>query len=175
MVRALVVYESIFGDARRIAEAVATGLADHFDVDVVAAREAPRHIPYEVSLLVVGGPNHGFAMPRQSTREGAVDQYGADIEDTRSGLHEWLEAVRLPAGVRAAAFDTRMDHPKVVVALDHASRTEEKLLKGHDATIVAPAEHFRVTAAQGPLADGEEERAIRWGRTLAGRLSSSAR
>jgi hypothetical protein len=118
-------------------------------------------------LLVVGGPNHGLGLPRQATRESAADQYGADIEDTGTGLHEWLEAVRLPAGVRAAAFDTRMDHPKVVVAFDHASRTEEKLLKKHDATIVAPAEHFRVTDVEGPLADGEEERASRWGRTLA--------
>jgi hypothetical protein len=171
MARALVVYESIFGDARTIAEAVARGLADRYDVDVVAAREAPKHIPYDVGLLVVGGPNHGFSMPRQSTREAAIDQYGADIDDTRTGLHEWLEAVRLPAGVRAAAFDTRMDHPKVVVAFDHASRTERKLLERHDATIVAPAEHFRVTDTEGPLADGEVERAVRWGRTLAGKLS----
>ncbi len=175
MASALVVYESIFGDARKIAEAVAIGLADRSDVDVVEASEAPTHIPYAVTLLVVGGPNHGLRMPRQSTREAAVDQYGVDIEDTRMGLHEWLDAVRLPAGVRAAAFDTRMDHPKGLTALDHASRTEEKLLKRHDATIVAPAEHFRVIGAEGPLADGELERAVQWGRTLAGTLSPSAR
>ena len=163
---ALVVYESIFGDARKIAEAVAEGLKGSHEVDVVAASEAPHEV--DVDLLVVGGPNHGFSMPRESTREGAVKQYDAVVGDTRTGLHEWLDTVRLPQGIKAAAFDTRMAHPKLVVAMDHASKTEEKLLKGLGATLVAPAEHFRVTDAKGPLADGEEDRASRWGRTLAG-------
>ena len=44
-------------------------------------------------------------MPRPSTREGAVTQYGADIADTGTGLHEWLEAVRTASsGIPAAAF-----------------------------------------------------------------------
>ena len=168
MPSALVVYESIFGDARRIAEAVADGLRGQYDVAVVAAGEAPKEVAPDVRLLVVGGPNHGISMPRPSTREGAVKQYDAVVGDTRTGLHEWLDTVRLPQGIKAAAFDTRMDHPKLVVAMDHASKTEEKLLKGLGATLVAPAEHFRVTDAKGPLADGEEDRASRWGRTLAG-------
>ena len=167
MARALVVYESIFGDARKIAEAIAAGLRGRYDVDVVAAGEAPAELGPEVELLVVGGPNHAFSMPRESTRQGAIDQHGAVIPDTTTGLHEWLDAVRLPAGVRAAAFDTRMDHPKLIVKMDHASRTEEKLLKAHGATLVVDAEHFRVTDTKGPLADGEEERASRWGRALA--------
>jgi hypothetical protein len=167
MPRALVVYESIFGDARTIAEAVADGLRTHFDVDVVAAGDASSEVGDGVQMLVVGGPNHAFAMPRESTRQGAIDQHGAVVENTTSGLHEWLDAVRLPSGLRAAAFDTRMDHPKLLVKLDHASKTEEKLLSGHGATLVAPAEHFRVTDTKGPLADGEEERASRWGRALA--------
>jgi hypothetical protein len=67
-----------------------------------------------------------------------------------------------------------MDHPKLIVKMDHASKTEEKLLKAHGATLVADAEHFRVTDAKGPLADGEEERARQWGRSLVEQVSSSA-
>lgn len=169
MARALVVYESIFGDARKIAEAVAEGLRSSHDVDVVAASEAPHEVA--VDLLVAGGPNHGFSMPRESTREGAVQQYGAVVEDTKHGLHEWLDAASLAPGTKAAAFDTRSDHPKLLITMDHASKTEEKLLKGLGATLVAEAEHFYVTDATGPLADGEEERAGRWGRNLAGLVS----
>jgi hypothetical protein len=168
---ALVVYESVFGDAKKIAEAVANGLSAELDVAVVPAGKAPNEIKDDVDLLVIGGPNHGFSMPRESTREGAIKQYGATIEDTRTGLHEWLDTVRLPQGIRAAAFDTRSDHPKLLVKMDHASRTEEKLLKGLGASLLADAEHFYVTSAQGPLADGEEERASQWGRSLAERLS----
>ena len=168
MPRALVVFESLFGDARTIAQAIAGGLSPHLPVDVVAAAEAPAEVGPDVRLLVVGGPNHGLSMPRQSTREGAIAQYGAQIADTSRGLQEWLEAVRVDGGgTVAAAFDTRIDHPKLLVRMDRAARTEEQLLRGHGLPIVAPAEHFYVTAARGPLADGEEERARQWGASLA--------
>ncbi|MBJ7450986.1 MAG: hypothetical protein JHC71_02745 [Blastococcus sp.] len=172
MTRALVVYESLFGDARAIAHAVAEGLSASIPVHVVAAGEGPAEVGPDVPLLVVGGPNHAFAMPRPSTREGAVAQHGAEIGDTDRGLHEWLDAVRITGtATLAAAFDTRSDHPKLLVKMDHAARTEEKLLRGHGLTILAPAEHFYVTDTKGPLAAGEEDRARRWGATLARALS----
>jgi hypothetical protein len=168
MTHALVVFESVFGDARTIAQAIADGLSAHVPVDVVAAAEAPAEIGPDVRLLVVGGPNHALSMPRQSTREGAVKQYGAQIADTSRGLKEWLDGVRVAGGgTLAAAFDTRSDHPKLIVKMDHAARTEEKLLRALGLTIVAPAEHFFVTDAKGPLVDGEEDRARRWGVALA--------
>ncbi len=175
MTRALVVYESVFGDARTIAHAIAAGLSSSIPVDVVAAAEGPTEVGPDVALLVVGGPNHAFSMPRPSTREGAVTQHGAEIADTDRGLHEWLEAVRIAGeGTRDAAFDTRIDHPKLLVKMDHAARTEEKLLRGHGLEILAPAEHFSVTDTKGPLAEGEEERARRWGTTLAQALKQLA-
>ena len=174
--RALVVYESVFGDARTIAHAIANGLSDSIGVDVLAAaNEAPAEIGPDVGLLVVGGPTHAFGMPRPSTREGAVKQYGADITDTDTGLHEWLEAVRVAnPGLPAAAFDTRSSGHPVLATMDHAARTEEKLLGKLGATVVAPAEHFFVEDAKGPLVEGEEDRARRWGRILAGLVSARA-
>ena len=167
MASAVVVYESVFGDAEKIARAIAEGLSGLMSVDVVAAKDAPRELGSDVQLLVVGGPNHVMGMPRPSTRESAVKQYGVDVGDTHTGLHEWLDKTRFARTVSAAAFDTRMDHPKLVTKLDHASKTEEKLLKTHGATLAAPAEHFQVVDAKGPLADGEEDRASQWGRALA--------
>ena len=166
MARALVVYESVFGDAKTIALAIAEGLATRLPVDVADARDAPAEVSPEVRLLVVGGPNHAFGMPRETTREGAIRDYGAEIPDTGAGLHEWLDSVHLPRVINAAAYDTRMDHPKLVTRFDHAARTEEKLLRGLGATLAAPAEHFFVVDATGPLVDGEEDRARRWGRAL---------
>jgi hypothetical protein len=166
MARALVVYESVFGDTQRIALAIAEGLATRLPVDVVSARDAPARVSADVRMLVVGGPTHAFGMPSETTREGAVKDHGAEIPDTRYGLHEWLDKVQLPRSTSAAAFDTRMDHPKLITKLDHAARSEEKLLRGLGATIAAPAEHFLVTEVTGPLADGEEDRARRWGRAL---------
>ena len=168
MTRALVVYESVFGDARTIAHAIADGLSSSFPVEVVAAAEAPAEIDPDVGLLVVGGPNHAFGMPRQSTRESAVEQHGAEIPDTGAGLHEWLEAVRIPRpAVASAAFDTRGSGHPLLTKMDHAARTEEKLLGKLGTGVVAPAAHFYVADTKGPLVEGEEERARRWGRTLA--------
>jgi hypothetical protein len=175
MAGAVVVYESVFGDAEKIACAVAEGLSGHLDVDVVAARYAPHQFGSDVRLLVVGGPNHAMGMPRPATREGAVKDYGAEIADTTTGLHEWLDRVTRVGPLSAAAFDTRMDHPKLVTKLDHAARTEEKLLKSLGATLVAPAEHFHVVDAKGPLADGEEDRARQWGRAIAEIVTAGSR
>lgn len=172
MVRALVVYESMFGNARAIARAIADGLTGSLPTQVVAAGDAPAALGPDVGLLVVGGPTHMLGMPRPSSREGAVKQYGAEMTDTGTGLHEWLEEVRLLDGsVAAAAFDTRSNAHPLLAKMDHASRTEEKLLKKLGADVVAPAEHFYVTDAKGPLADGEVDRARRWGQTLAQRVA----
>jgi flavorubredoxin len=175
MASAVVVYESVFGDAEKIARAIAEGLSRHLDVDVVAAKDAPQELGSTVRLLVVGGPNHAMSMPRPATREGAVKQYGAEIADTTTGLHEWLDAATVPSHISAAAFDTRMDHPKLVTKMDHASRTEEKLLHRLGATLAAPAEHFHVVDAKGPLAHGEEDRARLWGAALAEIVTAGTR
>src|SRR4051794_27767145 len=172
MTRALVVYESLFGDARMIAQAIGDGLSGSLQLDVVAAAEAPAELGPDIGLLVVGGPNHAFGMPRPSTRESAVKQYDADIPDTGAGLHEWLEALRAATGIAGAAFDTRGSGHPMLTKMDHASRTEEKLLGHLGARMIAPAEHFFVVDTKGPLAPGEEERARAWGATLAQLVAS---
>ena len=68
-----------------------------------------------------------------------------------------------------------MDHPKLVTKLDHASKTEEKLLHRLGATLAAPAEHFHVVDAKGPLADGEEDRARLWGQAIAEIVTAGSR
>ena len=174
MTRALVVYESVFGDARAIARAIADGLSTSCAVDVVPAAEAPAEIGPDVGLLVVGGPNHAFGMPRAATRESAVKQYGAEIPDPAVGLHEWLEGLGSGSdGLLAAAFDTRGSGHPLLSKMNHAARTEEKLLGRLGAHLVAPAEHFYVADAKGPLVEGEEDRARRWGATLAERIASA--
>jgi hypothetical protein len=174
MASAVVVYESVFGDAEKIARAVADGLREHLDTDVVVATDAPLEFGPDVRLLVVGGPNHAMSMPRPATRADAVQKYGAEIADTTTGLHEWLDHAHVGA-IAAAAFDTRMDRPRIVTKLDHAARTEEKLLHALGATLAAPAEHFHVVDPKGPLADGEEDRARQWGTALSEIVTAGSR
>lgn len=168
MKQALVVYESLFGDARTIARAVAEGLSQRLPTRTVVVDQAPAVVGPEVGLLVVGGPNHQFGMPRPASRKQAAADLGAAVVALDVGLREWLTGLRVAEpGVAAAAFDTRLDHPGFLRRVDHASRTEEKLLRRLGLELLVPAEHFFVTSATGPLAAGEEERARRWGETLA--------
>ena len=150
MARALVVFESVPGETRLIAMAVAQGLATRLPVDVACAQDAPIAVPGDVRLLVVGAPGHPPAEP-------AAPRYG---------LREWLEAVTLPRGLQVAAFDLRPDEPARFAA-DGAMGIERALIRGLGASPAAPPEHFLLTDAQGPLADGQDDRARRWGQALA--------
>jgi hypothetical protein len=169
--RALILYETMFGDAGVVAESVGTGLREAWgaqaSVEVLEIGTAPTSWPAGIDLLVVGSPTHAFSLPRAQSRQDAVKQTGRAVISSGIGVREWLESARLPAGQPAAAFDTRMDHPKMLVKLDHASKQTERGLRALGARLVAPAEQFRVTDVTGPLADGEPERAVAWGRALA--------
>jgi hypothetical protein len=177
--RALVVHESLFGNTRRVAEAIATGLragpengaarGRGLDVQVVGVTEAPPTIPPGVALLVVGGPTHAFGLSRPSTRRSAGEQGAPDEFAAGAGMREWLGALEPSAThLAAAAFDTHMAHPNLPGAAAHA---EERRLRKLGFTMLAPGQSFYVEDVEGPLADGELERAERFGRQLAGRLA----
>lgn len=167
---ALVVYESMFGDARAVAEAIAEGLGERMPARAVPVRQAPRTVGAEVPLLVVGGPNHMFGMPTPASRLQAVNDFDADIPAGATGLREWLMTLQMAAtGIPAAAFDTRLRKPAALRLFDHASRTERLLLRELGCDLVAPGEHFFVVSPRGPLATGELDHARQWGRSLAER------
>src|SRR5512139_1244290 len=91
--KALVVYESMFGNTEGVARAVADGLRGHLDVDVVEVAKAPSPLGEDVDLVVVGGPTHAFSMTRQNTREDAVRQ-GAQAGSAAYGIREWIDHLR---------------------------------------------------------------------------------
>jgi hypothetical protein len=101
MTRALVVFESMFGNTELVARAVAVGLAEHTDVDVVRAR--PGVMPRDdVDLVVVGGPTHAFGLTRRSTRVSAGQQGADEVAAQGTGLREWLDLPPGPALHRPA-------------------------------------------------------------------------
>src|SRR5438128_1914914 len=110
MSRALVVYESMFGNTELIARAIAAGLGLPAE-DCVEVNSAPSEIGPEVDLLVVGGPTHTFGMTHPNTRAAAVEQgaqEGHAIEPGALGVREWLDGLApLQSGIAVAAFDTK--------------------------------------------------------------------
>ena len=70
--RAVVVYESMYGNTHLIADAIGAGLETAFDVRVVAVSQAATEVIADADLVVVGGPTHAHGMSRATTRRAAV-------------------------------------------------------------------------------------------------------
>jgi flavodoxin len=170
MERALVIYESMFGNTRAIARAVEEGLSMRMRTDFREVSEAPTRIPEDVTLLVVGGPTHAFGLTRARTREDASRQASGPLVSPGIGLREWLGNLCDVRGISAATFDTRIFKPRVPGS---AAKGGEKRLRRKGFRIIAPAESFWVTGTQGPLVEGEIERARDWASRLAGSRSST--
>ena len=81
--RAVIVCESMFGSTKKVAEAIAGGLADCAEVSVVPVTSADTHILDGADLVVVGGPTHTHGMSRPSTRKMAgklARKPGSEVE-----------------------------------------------------------------------------------------------
>jgi hypothetical protein len=169
--RALVVYESIFGNTQRIAGAITDGLIGHTIVRHVEVGDAPARLDPDIDLLVIGGPTHAWSMSRPRTREAGAQQASNAPVSTGIGIREWV--AHLPPATRAdlavAVFDTRFDRPRWVTG--SAAAAAARLLRKRGYRVVA-RESFAVLGTSGPLGPDEIERARQWGVRLT-RLSAA--
>ena len=174
--RALVVYESMYGNTHDVARHIADGLRPTFEVTVMpAARTTPEDVA-EMDLVVVGSPTHVHGLPRRSTRRAAAEaalQAGGELEldadAVGRGVREWFDEIGDHQSGLAAAFDTRIDMSKALTG--RASRGIERRLRHRGFDVVAESESFLVDKKNRLLA-GEEQRAMEWGRTLAASLAA---
>jgi flavorubredoxin len=72
-VKAIVVYESMFGNTHRVAEAVAEGLKENAEVSLHPVSETPPDTLAGVDLIVVGGPTHIHGMASKMSHKAAAD------------------------------------------------------------------------------------------------------
>lgn len=150
--KALVVYDSQFGNTEKIAQTIGDTLARRAETTLLRAAAATPQSMIGYDLLVVGSPTQRF-----------------HATETVAGL---LENLSLP-NVWAAAFDTRFDRAEVdnsvlrfamKVAGENAwaaPRIAAELEKA-GAAVVVPPEGFIVQETEGPLRPGELERAAAW-------------
>jgi hypothetical protein len=176
-VRVLVVYESMFGNTRDIALAIAEGLGSRVPVEIVEVGEAPRALPADIGMVIVGGPTHAHGMTTAASREDAGKRAGDRQVSRGIGIREWLGGLRPgPAPVPVAVFDTRIKGPGILWG--SAARSAERLLRDAGLRLVRPPESFLVGGPTGPLfdrlAEGELDRARAWGAALASLVPAPA-
>jgi len=174
--RAVVVYESMYGNTHLIAEAIGAGLQTAFDVRVVPVAQAKPEVIADADLIVVGGPTHAHGMSRASTRKAAVQAAdkpvgGLTVEPDAMGpgLRDWFGSLGdYPA--RAAAFDTRVHGPAALTG--RAAKGVARMLREHGFDLVAEPESFLVTR-QDRLEPQEQDRARDWAAKLAAGITQS--
>ncbi|HUJ74828.1 MAG TPA: flavodoxin domain-containing protein [bacterium] len=141
----MIIYDSILGNTERIAQSVAAGLGS--GAKAVRVGAADTGALADLDLLVVGSPTLGGR--------------------PTPGIKRFLERVAA-GGTRVpgvAAFDTRLTMAFARVFGYAAPRIAEKL-EGEGSALRCPPEGFVVKGRNGPLAEGEAERAERWGKAL---------
>ncbi|GAA1986756.1 flavodoxin family protein [Catenulispora subtropica] len=169
--KALIVYESMYGNTRAVAEAVASGLSSAYETEVKPVAEATGADVGQADLLVVGGPTHVHGLSRPSTRKAAADAAASDedlsLEPAAQGvgLREWFDHLDRGDGKRAAAFDTRLSAPPLFTG--RGSLRIAKHLRKSAFEVADDPVSFLVDK-KNHLLDGELERAQEWGKSLAG-------
>jgi flavodoxin I len=143
--KTLIVYDSTYGNTRKIAESIGSAVSG--EVKVLAAAEANLSELESLDLLIAGSPTNG----------------GRATPSMRLFLDKIPEAAL--KNIKTAAFDTRIP-AKWVKIFGFAAGRIDRSLKSKGGVPIAPPEPFFVKGTEGPLAEGELERAAAWAKAI---------
>jgi len=154
--KALVVYDSVFGNTEQIAQAVGGALGSPEEVETRRVSEVEAEQLTKVDILVVGSPTRAFSpTPAIKKLLGSIPRHGLE-------------------GVKVAAFDTRIalsDVDSAILSLfvklfGYAAKPIANRLEKKGGERTVPPEGFFVEGTEGPLKEGELERAAEWARRI---------
>lgn len=167
--RALVVYESMYGNTHMVAISIAAGLRATHDVTLVPVSRATPELVARADLIVAGGPTHMHGMSSATSRRSAAEsahKQGSgltmDPDADGPGIRGWLGSLGAGRGL-AAAFDTRLRGLPLVTG--RASHGISRSLQSHGYHLLAAPESFLVSK-ESVLLGGEAARASGWGATI---------
>jgi flavodoxin len=149
--KTLVIYDSAYGNTEKIAKAIGSGVGG--DVQVLHAGKVSPAALTPGDFLFLGSPTQaGRATP-------VIADFIKIIPDS------------VLSKVNVAAFDTRISAKWVGIFGFAAGKIAESLKK-KSAHLAAPPDAFFVSGKEGPLKDGELERAAVWGKTVIKNVAS---
>jgi hypothetical protein len=157
--KAIVVYESLWGNTAAIARAIAEGIGA--EARALSTAEATAEAIAGADLLVAGAPLHAFGLPTEQGRASAAkDKNPPPADLSHPPVRSWLKTLPSAQG-HVAAFETRFRFSPGSAAKPILRRLQRV---GYHP--IAKGERFIVTGTRGPLQDGELERARQWGAEL---------
>lgn len=154
--KTFVIYDSVFGNTEKIAQVIGTTLGPNKEVLIKRVTEVNNEDLQGLDLLLVGSPTRGFR-PTE-----AMIAFSKNLP---------AEALQ---GIRIATFDTRIPIDSIKPAIfrsivkkgGYAAPVIAKELEAKGANRIAESEGFLVEGSEGPLVEGELERAAAWAETL---------
>ncbi|MBN2600899.1 MAG: flavodoxin family protein [Candidatus Marinimicrobia bacterium] len=150
--RAMVIYDSVFGNTEKVAKIIGETLGTSDEVTVLRVTNVNPKQLTDLDLLIVGSPTRAFkATP-------AINAFLAKIPS--GALND----------IHVAAFDTRMSIKDVKSSIltffakifGFAAEPIAAKLRKKQGLQIVPPEGFIVIGSEGPLREGEQERATRW-------------
>ena len=164
--KALLVYESMFGNTEQIARSVAEGLARRLPVETVRVGDAPLTLGSRHQPRRRGWPDPRVRpQPGRHPRGTGPERANGSVVTHGRGLRDWLEALHVGAsGVAAAAFDTRVNRPRLPGS---AARAADRQMRRQGMHPIVVPHSFHVRGTTGPVVDGESDQARRWGEQVA--------
>ena len=154
--KVLIIYDSVFGNTEQIAQAIGNSLSSKENVETLRVSEVKPEQLIGLELLIVGSPTRAFRPTK--------------------AIMGFLNKIPLNGlkGVKVAAFDTRISTVDVnsrflnvlVKLFGYAAKPIAYKLEKKGGSLVIPPEGFLVKASEGPLKDGELERAADWAKLI---------
>jgi flavodoxin I len=143
--KVLIVYDSVYGNTAQIAKTIGGSFTG--EVKVIQVGDFNPSELEKVDLFIFGSPTQG-GRPTKPVQEilGII---------TESNIK----------GVRFAAFDTRIS-TKIVGIFGYAAGRIANVLKNKGGVLATNPQGFYVKGTQGPLKEGELDRAISWAKSI---------
>jgi flavodoxin I len=143
--KVLIVYDSVYGNTEKIARAIGGAISG--DVKVLYMGEVNFTELKPFDLFIVGSPTQGGRLTM------AIQDFLTNVpESTIKGIY-------------VASFDTRLS-TKLVGIFGYAAGKIADILRTKGGTLVIPPEGFIVKGKEGPLKEGELERAADWAKVI---------
>jgi flavodoxin len=154
--KTLVIYDSVFGNTKKVAEAIGEVLKDDNESCTYSVNETGADMFENLDLIIVGSPTRKFS-PTPATK-----QFISHLER------------KYMRGVKVATFDTRVDENDInssflkfmLKSFGYAAKPLANRLKRKGGKEIVKPKGFFVYDTKGPLKEGELERAAEWARKI---------
>lgn len=154
--KVLIIYDSYFGNTKNVATIIGDSLKDDNEVTILPVIEAKLTDLDQIDLLIAGSPTRAFRPTKK--------------------MVTFLKSIPSKSlkGIKVAAFDTRISLEdtnsrflNIMVSLfGYAADPLAKILTGKGGILLGEPFGFLVNDSEGPLKDGEKEKALLWKKQL---------